>query len=260
MSRPQVSALMRLRAYAFAAAFYVVTALFLILGSPLLFAPRSWAMAGLRTHARTCLLLQRLIAGTSFEVRGREHLPDGAFIVAAKHQSAWETFALIPEFRDPAIVLKEELLSIPLYGAFCKKFEHIAVRRDRQAAALKQLIADAKDRAQSGRELLIFPEGTRRDPGMEPDYKPGYLALYANLDLPLVPVALNSGVFWPARTSLSYPGRITVEFGKPIPPGLARQDARIAVINAIENRTAALVAEATSGPEAGAATALIKTE
>jgi len=233
-----------LRSRAFAVLFYVVTALFLIFGSPLLFGPRSWAMAGLRAHARAILLLLRVVAGTTYDVRGREHLPRGAALVVAKHQSAWETMALIPLLRDPAIVLKAELARIPLYGWFCVKFEHILVRRERAAVALRQMVATARDRAAEGREILIFPEGTRTDVGAAPNYKPGFVALYDGLDLPLVPLALNSGVFWPPRASHAFPGTIVVEVLPPIPPGRPRKEIRADVQQQIETATAALVAEA----------------
>ncbi|MEO1264151.1 MAG: lysophospholipid acyltransferase family protein [Pseudomonadota bacterium] len=232
------------RSLAFAVLFYVVTALFLILGSPLLFGPRSWAMAGLKAHARAILVLLRIVAGTRMEVRGREHLPDGPCLAVAKHQSAWETMALIPLFRDPAIVLKAELARIPLYGWFCVKFEHVLVRRDRQAAALKLMVADARERVAAGREVLIFPEGTRKAPGAAPDYKPGFVALYDGLDVPLVPIALNSGVFWPPKSSLAYPGTIIVDIAPPILPGKNRREVRDEMIDIIEARTAALQREA----------------
>ncbi|MEO1694906.1 MAG: lysophospholipid acyltransferase family protein [Pseudomonadota bacterium] len=229
------------RARLFAVVFYLLTALFLIIGSPLLIAPRKWAMAGLATHARACLIAQRLVAGTRVDIRGRENLPDGPCLVVAKHQSAWETFALIPLLHDPAIVMKSELTRIPLYGWFCRKFEHILVARDRRAAALKSLVADAQNRAAAGRQVLIFAEGTRRAPGAPPAYKPGYLALYQGLDLPTVPLALNSGVYWPARSARSYPGTIVVDIAPPIAPGLDRRAAADAIVTAIETRATALL-------------------
>lgn len=215
-----------LRSLAFAISFYAVTALFLILGSWLLLAPRAWAMAGLRAHARTCCWLLRVIAGVKMEVRGRENLPPGPCLVVAKHQSAWETFALIPLLSDPAIVLKDELKWIPFYGWFCVKFAHILVKRDRAAVALKAMIRGAQDRANSGREIVIFPEGTRMAPGSPPDYKPGYVALYEGLAIPCVPVALNSGLYWPRRSMMRYPGTIIVEFLPAIAPGIPRKEFR----------------------------------
>ncbi len=232
-----------LRSLIFAAVFYVTTALFLLLGSWLFFAPRSWAMAGLKAHALTCLWLLKKICGTKMEVRGREHLPAGPYLVVAKHQSAWDTFALIPLFRDPAIVLKDELKWIPFYGWFCVKFEHILVKRDKGASSLKGLIRDARARAAEGREVFIFPEGTRRAPGAPPDYKPGYVALYEGLGLPCVPLALNSGVYWPRRSLLRKPGTIVVEFLAPLPPGMDRKAFRAEIEGRIEAASVRLIDE-----------------
>ena len=233
-----------LRSLLFTAAFYVTTALFLLFGIWLLLAPRSWAMQGLKLHGRASLWLLARICGTRLEVRGRERLPVGACLVVAKHQSAWDTFALVPLFADPAIVLKDELKWIPVYGWFCVKFQHILVRRDRAAVALRQLQADAKAKAGEGRQILIFPEGTRRAPGAVPDYKPGYVALYEGLGVPCVPLALNSGLYWPRRSLRRYPGTIIVEFLDPILPGLPRAQFRKQIEAAIEARCLALMQEA----------------
>lgn len=234
-----------LRSLVFAAAFYITTALFLLLGSWLFFAPRSWAMAGLKAHAITCVWLLEKICGTKMEVRGRDKLPAPPYLVVAKHQSAWDTFALIPLFRDPAIVLKDELKWIPFYGWFCVKFRHILVKRDKAASALRQMVRDARDRARQGREIVIFPEGTRAAPGAEPDYKPGYLALYDGLDLPCVPLALNSGLYWPRRSLERRPGTIIVEFLDPIPPGLPRKTFKARIEREIEEATARLAGDTT---------------
>lgn len=239
-----------LRSLFFFAAFYVATAVFLIGGSWLFFAPRSWAMEGLRLHGLFCTWLLKVICGTRMEVRGAEKLQQRPCLVVSKHQSAWDTFALIPIFHDPAIVLKEELKWIPFYGWFCLKFEHILVRRDRAAVALKQLVADAKDRAAEGREVFIFPEGTRKAPGAEPDYKPGYIALYEGLGLPCYPLALNSGLYWPRRRLEKYPGTIIVEILDPIPPGLPRVEFRRRLETSIEQATGRLLLEAARSPMA----------
>jgi 1-acyl-sn-glycerol-3-phosphate acyltransferase len=233
-----------LRSLVFLAVFYVNTALFLVLGSWLLLAPRHWAMEGLRLHGLASLWWMKVVCGTRLEVRGREKLPRGACLVAAKHQSAWDTFALIPVFRDPAMVMKAELGWIPLYGWFSHKFEHIFVRRDRGPSALKAMLRDARNRAEQGREIVIFPEGTRRPPGAPPDYKPGFLALYDGLNLPCVPLALNSGLFWPRRSVLRYPGTAVIEILDSVPPGLPRAQARALVEERIETACARLIAEA----------------
>lgn len=233
-----------LRSLLFAAAFYVTTALFLVLGSWLFFAPRSWAMEGLRLHAiASCWLLENIV-GTRLEVRGHDKLPKGACLVVSKHQSAWDTFGLIPLFHDPAIVLKDELKWIPFYGWFCVKFEHILVKRERASAALKTMIRAAEARAAQGREIVIFPEGTRRGPGAPPDYKPGYVALYEGLGLLCIPLALNSGLYWPRRSLLRRPGTIIVEFLDPIPPGLPRKEFRELLESRLEAACGRLIAEA----------------
>ncbi len=232
-----------LRSTLFTIAFYITTALFLVLGSWLLLAPRSWAMAGLRLHAIVSVWLLKVIAGTKLEVRGHEKLPTGACLVVSKHQSAWDTFGLVPLFRDPAIVLKDELKWIPFYGWFCVKFEHILVKRDKAAKALKAMITEAERRAAQDREIVIFPEGTRQTPGAPPDYKPGYVALYEALGLPCVPLALNSGLFWPRRKFARHPGTIVVEFLDPIPPGLPRKEFRALLEARLEEAANRLVAE-----------------
>lgn len=232
------------RSLLYAAVFYIVTALYLVLGSWLLLAPRSWAMQGLKLHGQTCVWLLKVICGTRIEVRGKDRLPEPPYLVVAKHQSAWDTFALVPLFRDPAIVLKDELKWIPLYGWFCLKFEHVLVRRDRAAQALKQLLTDAKAKAAQGREIVIFPEGTRRTPGAPPDYKPGYVALYEGLGVPCVPLALNSGLFWPRRSLMRHPGMIVVEFLEPIAPGMPRAQFRREIEARIEAASNRLMDEA----------------
>ncbi|MCJ7528173.1 MAG: 1-acyl-sn-glycerol-3-phosphate acyltransferase [Methyloceanibacter sp.] len=232
------------RSLLFNVLFYVTTTLFVVLGSPLLFGPRRWAMAALAIHGRFELWLLKLIVGTTFEVRGREKLPKGACLVASKHQSAWETFALIPLFRDPALLMKRELFWIPFHGWFSRKFEMIPVDRDKGPAALRRMLREAKSRIADGREIIIFPEGTRRAPGAPPDYKTGVILLYAALGVPCVPVALNSGVFWSRRSLTRRPGTIVVEFLDPIPPGLPRDEFLARLTTAIETASNRLLAEA----------------
>ena len=234
-----------IRSIVFIAAFYIVTALFLLIGSPLLLAPRSWAMAGLRAHAHATLWLMRWIVGTEMEVRGRENLPDGAYLIAAKHQSAWDTIALTTVFPDPALVMKAELLKIPVYGWFCAKFGMIPIQRETGPSALRQMLKEARARADDQRQILVFPEGTRRRPGAPPDYKPGILLLYDALQRPCVPVALNSGHFWPRDSLIRRPGKIVVEILPSLPAGRPRKAFRSELIDAIEGRTAELLTEAT---------------
>lgn len=235
---------MLLRSLIFLVVFYVNTALFLIIGSPLLLGPRRWAMAGLEAHARASIWWLRIICGTKLEVRGRQHLPDGPALIASKHQSAWDTFGLVPLMRDPALIMKEELLSVPLYGWFSLKFEMIPIRRELGPRALRQMAREAVKRAEQGRDVVIFPEGTRRQPGAAPAYKPGVVLLYEAMGRPCVPVALNSGVFWPRRSVLRRPGTIIVEFLEPIPPGLPRKEFQAVLEKRIESASHKLFLEA----------------
>jgi 1-acyl-sn-glycerol-3-phosphate acyltransferase len=239
------------RSLLFNVLFYVTTTLFVVIGSPLLFAPRRWAMAALAVHGRFEIWLLEVIAGTRLEVRGQDKLPKGACLVASKHQSAWETFALIPLFRDPAMLMKRELFWIPFHGWFSKKFEMIPVDRDKGPTALRRMLREAKKRVADGREIIIFPEGTRRPPGAPPDYKTGVILLYEALGVPCVPVALNSGLFWPRRSILRKPGTIVVEFLDPIPPGLPKAEFLTRLTGAIETASAHLLAEAKAKEPAG---------
>lgn len=235
-----------LRSLLFNILFYLTTALFLLFGSPLLFGPRRWAMAALAVHARFELWLLRAVVGTRLEVHGRDKLPHGECLIACKHQSAWETFAIIPLFRDPAFLMKRELFWIPFHGWFSRKFEMIPVDRDKGANALRAMLREARKRAEEGREIIIFPEGTRRAPGAPPDYKTGVYLLYEALRVPCVPVALNSGLFWPRRSLRRYPGTVVVEFLDPIPPGLPKKEFLARLQATIEQAADRLLAEAKS--------------
>lgn len=232
-----------LRSLLFNVAFYVNLTLFLVLGFPFYFTPRKWSVRALQAWARTSLWLLRALVGTRIEVRGVEHIPPGAALVAGKHQSFWETFAILPYLDDPAMVLKKELTWIPLFGWFIHKFRMIAVERSAGTAALRNLITRGKEEIAAGRQIVIMPEGTRRAPGDPPAYKPGAAALYGALGVPCIPFALNSGLFWPRRKFLRYPGTIVLEFLPAIPPGLPRKEFQARLESAIETATARLVAE-----------------
>ena len=235
-----------LRSIAFNLVFYLNLIAFLVLGSFFYVTPRAWSMAALKVWARTTLWWLKVLAGITMEVRGREFIPQSGAMVAGKHQSLWETFALLPLFADPAVVLKRELTWIPLFGWFALKFKMIAVNRGAGASALKTMIADARTAIAGGRQILIFPEGTRRPPDAEPDYKPGAAALYLQLETDCVPFALNSGLYWPRRKFLRFPGTVIVEFMPAIPAGLKRREFSARLETAIETKTTALVAEGRS--------------
>lgn len=231
------------RSLLFNVLFYVNLILFLVLGSPFFFTPRIWSIRALQVWARSSLWLLRVVAGIGMELRGREHIPHGPALIAGKHQSFWETFAILPWLDDPAIVLKKELVYIPWFGWFARKFRMIAVERSAGSAALRNLVRQAEACIAAGRQVVIMPEGTRRAPDDPPAYKPGAAALYATLGVPCVPFALNSGLFWPRRKFLRHPGTIVLEFLPPIPPGLPRKAYQAALEGAIEPATQALMAE-----------------
>jgi 1-acyl-sn-glycerol-3-phosphate acyltransferase len=212
-----------LRALLFNLLFYLLTALLAILGLPtLLFGPNA-VFALCKVWVGITLWLLRLLTGLDHRILGRERLPAEPVIFAVKHQSSWETLALAKILDRPIYVLKRELIWIPLFGLYLLGSGALAVDRGAGAKALRQLLRKAEAAAKSGRPFLIFPEGTRTAPGEHRPYQPGIAALYDKLDRPVVPVALNSGVFWGRRSFLKKPGRITVEFLDPIPAGLDRR-------------------------------------
>lgn len=232
-----------LRSALFNAVFYLNLALFLVLGSGFFFTPRKWSIRALQVWARSSLFWLRVIAGIRMEVRGQSNIPSGACLVAGKHQSFWETFAILPLVDDPAMVLKKELTYIPFFGWFIFKFRMIPVERSAGTQALRALVEAAASAIALGRQVVIMPEGTRRGPDDPPDYKPGAAALYSKLDVPCVPFALNSGLYWPRRRFLRRPGTIVISFLPPIPPGLPRKEFQSRLETAIEGETARLVAE-----------------
>ncbi len=232
------------RSLLFNVVFYVNLIVFLVVGSPLFFGPRIWAIRGLQAWGRSSIWWLRVISDIRMEVRGREHIPQGAALVAGKHQSLWETFAILPLLDDPCMVLKKELTFIPLFGWFALKFRMIAVERSAGTAALRNLVKRGKQEIAAGRQIVIMPEGTRKGPDDPPDYKPGAAALYSQLNVPCVPFGLNAGLFWPRRKFLRFPGTIVLEFLPAIPPGLKRDDFQQRLSAAIETSTTALVAEA----------------
>lgn len=231
-----------LRSLAFQAAFYLWSGLLGILALPMLLAPPLRVMRFGTFWSAGALRLLAWCVGLDHEVRGREHLPAGPAIIAMKHQSAWDTLAAPVIFRNPAIVIKRELLAIPLYGWYARKAGMIPIDRGSGAAALRSMIAASRRAVAAGRPVVIFPEGTRSAVGAHTAYQPGIGALYRQLDLPLVPVALNSGVFWGRRRFLKRPGRIVVQILPPIPPGGDRRAALAALESGIEEATARLVA------------------
>ena len=233
-----------LRSLAFQAAFYAWTGGIGLLTLPVLLLPRPAVLAAARLWIDgTFWLLARLV-GLTYEFRGREHRAAGRAIYAMKHQSAWDTLVLMRLFRDPAIVMKGELAWLPLVGWYLLRLGMIPIDRRAGAGALRRMVRMARRRVAEGRDVVVFPEGTRTAPGEAPPYRPGVAALYAALELPVVPVALNSGQFWARRAFTKRPGRIVVAMLPPIPPGLDRATFMNRLRESIETETARLCDEA----------------
>jgi 1-acyl-sn-glycerol-3-phosphate acyltransferase len=214
--------MLALRSLLFNVAFYINLILWLIALIPGFLIPRRAFMRLVQAWARSSLWLLRVLAGTKVEYRGLERIPAGGLLVASKHQSLWETFALLPIFDDPTFILKRELQWIPFFGWYTWKADCIPVDRKAGSQALVKMTAKAREEVKEGRQIMIFPEGTRRPAGAPPAYKYGVSHLYQNLGVPCLPVGLNSGLYWPRRKFIRHPGTVVVEILEPIPPGMER--------------------------------------
>lgn len=234
------------RSILFNLAFYLAVTVLLVVALPLLLLPGRTIVWYASTWGRLNVWMLRVICGTRVEWRGLEKIPPGPLLIAAKHQSAWETFALLALFSRPTFILKRELLWIPLYGWLAARAGMIPVNRRARREALAGMTRLARAAVASGKQIVIFPEGTRRPPGAEPAYKFGIAHLYAELGVPCLPIALNSGLYWPRRQFLRHPGTIRVQILDPIPPGLDRHAFFERLQESIETACAALEAEGRS--------------
>jgi 1-acyl-sn-glycerol-3-phosphate acyltransferase len=230
-----------LRSLAFNIVFYGVTAFmcFLMLWSLVL--PRGVMIGVAHLWLWQVAWIEKHIGGMSYRVVGRENIPEGSVIIAAKHQSAWETFKLHILFGDPAIVLKKELMAIPFWGWYLRRAGMIPIDRASGGKAISGMMLAAHRAKDAGRKIVIFPQGTRLVPGEWRPYKNGVAALYQELNLPVVPMALNSGMFWPKNSFIKKPGTITIEFLSPIPPGLPREELMKHLKDRLEQATDELV-------------------
>jgi 1-acyl-sn-glycerol-3-phosphate acyltransferase len=234
-----------LRSLAYQLAFLPWTLILAIAYLPLLaFASRRFTQRCAAFWLDGAIAFQRVLLGLSGEIRGRENLPEGAAIIAAKHQSAWDTLVFHSLLDDPAFILKKELLSLPFIGWYLQKTGQVPIDRKAGIKALKSMVEGARQAVEDHRQVIIFPEGHRQPPGIAGDYHSGVAMLYAALDAPLVPVALNSGLFWGRNALLRRPGVVTLEFLPPIPPGLDRKTFVKELKQRIETATRALEREA----------------
>ncbi len=232
-----------LRSVLFNILFYLNLLLYLIAAIPTFFLPYWGVVAFAQSWGRTNLWLLRTICGIDVEWIGLEKIPPGPLIVAAKHQSTWETFALLTILDDPTFIIKRELMWIPWFGWYTWKARMIAVDRGARTQALVGMTERARaELSRNRRQLIIFPEGTRRAPGAEPAYKFGVAHLYGEIGVPCLPVALNSGLVWRRRSFLRHSGTVRVEILDPIAPGLSRTEFFERLKNDIEKATARLIA------------------
>jgi 1-acyl-sn-glycerol-3-phosphate acyltransferase len=231
------------RSILFNAMFYLNLVFLLIVEMVALLISKGAVIAVARFWAHSSLWMLRVICNIDVAWEGIEKIPPGAVIVGAKHQSFWETFALLTLFPDPTFIVKRELMWIPMFGWCLWRGGMIPVDRGAGKPAMTIMNARARAQLEDGRQIIIFTEGTRRPPGAEPKYKYGIAYVYAEGAAPCLPIALNSGLFWPRRRFIRYPGTIRVEILDPIPPGLDRETFFARLQHDIESATARLLAE-----------------
>lgn len=213
--------MLMVRSILFNLVFYANLIMTMIVFAPIYFIlPRKKAYCVPKNWARSNHWLMEKIVGTTFEIEGLENIPEGACIFAPKHQSFWDTYALLPWQDDPVYILKRELLWIPFFGWYAMKQRMIPVNRGARGKVMIAVMNRTKQEMQSGRQLVIYPEGTRRPPGAEPAYRFGIARIYRDMQVPVVPIAMHPGLFWPRRKSIRYPGHFKVRILPPIMPGL----------------------------------------
>lgn len=217
------------------------------------FVPKFWS--------RTVLFLLKHIALLRIEVEGCENIAkikamSRSYIIAPKHQSALETFAILPYLEDPSYVLKRELMFIPVFGWYMAKTGMIPINRGSPLKSLKQMVLYAKRRVQKKRQVLIFPEGTRRLPGDNPAYKAGVATLYSQLNIPVLPIAHNAGLYWPKGSFYRYKGVLKIKILPPIAPGLDKKIFLKELTTAIETNCNSMLVELSKQKDAPPFTAL----
>lgn len=196
-----------------------------------------------RFWSRSWLAMYRAICRVSYEVHGKENVPQGGCVIAMKHQSVWDTCAMFAIFDCPVYVLKSELMRIPFFGWALAALGCIPVKRGTGKSALDNMVRGTQTALSKGKQVVIFPEGTRTRVGQPADYKTGISHLYSALDVPCVPAALNSGLFWPRKSFLRPPGVVTVEVLPCLPPGMERKEMFERLVRDIEGASERLCRE-----------------
>lgn len=228
----------------FHAAFYVLTTVLALVGLPILVMGRQKVQAYAKFWTGSAVWLVEKICGTKIVWCGLENIPRGGCIIAAKHQSTLETMALTTRGADFSYILKRELMAIPVFGWYLKGAGQVAIDRAKRGQALPDLTRQVREAIAEGRQMIIFPEGTRKPAGAPPEYKSGVGYLYTDAGAVCVPVALNTGLYWPRRSLAIHPGTVTIAFLEPIMPGLDKQTFLQLLEERIEAATAELIAGA----------------
>ena len=214
-----------IRSLLFNIAFYLNLIIQMIIWTPYYFlAPRDKAWFVPKFWARSNHWLMEKIVGTRYEIEGLENIRHEACIIAPKHQSFWDAYGFVPHVPDPIYILKRELMWIPLFGWYVGKMKMIPVHRGSRSVALKSIVKGAQPAIRQKRQIMIYPEGTRRAPGDTPNYKFGIAHLYTELKLPVVPIAHVAGLYWPRRQFMRYPGTIKCRVLPAIQPGLSPEE------------------------------------
>ena len=231
-----------IRSALYALWFYLTMVVIGLVCLPVSLFSRDAAMSAIRFWCGVQRIGLRVICGIKTEFRGLEHLPKGAGLIAMKHQSTYDTIAPFLFIQNPGYILKKELLKLPIFGIYASRVG-IPIDRAGGAKTMKLMMAAARKGAEAGQQIIIFPEGTRQHPDAPTDIKPGVIFMYNELDIPCVPVALNTGLSWQGSGFLREPGHIIFEVLKPIEPGLKRAEFTQRLKEALDPATARLLAE-----------------
>lgn len=201
-----------------------------------------WALS--QYWGNSNLWFLRWVVGMKTDVSGAENIPPGPCIIAAKHMSDWDIFAILPHTRRPAFIAKKELMDIPFFGWAARTFDTIRIDRSKGSDAIPLMMAEARSAVAKDCRLVIFPEGTRKSPLAPHDYRYGIVRMYLELGVPVVPVALNSGLYWGRHSLILWPGTARARFLPAIPPGLSAEAFRDRLVSAIEAETNRLILDA----------------
>lgn len=234
-----------IRSILFNILYYGSTAILCILYVPTVLLPQRLYIKALNLYFHYVAFLEKYVLGLSYVVIGKEHIPkDGPYIIAAKHQSAYETLKLYILFDNPAVILKKELFNIPLWGWLAKKAGHIGIDRSNRQTSVQSINDGARRVAEEGRAIIIFPQGTRVGIGQTRPYKKGVARMAEKIDLPIIPLALNSGVFWPRNAFWKRSGTVTFKYLPVIPAGTPTDKIMKTLEHALESESNKLTKEA----------------